>query len=282
VAIAFVYCNILSAIISIWGFMKLINQIMERRHSLFYFVVAPLFLIILTTGCLSEPSAQNSIVPQNSTIMPTLSSVLTPDPAENTPIMPVVQTTRQITSDDIKNHFLDIALGVETFGINKRIPKDISMDSTIPSDKELVQNFIFEFNDLSTSKDIFENIKTGAMGDLKIKFVNQDGMEYLPSNHKKFKSNNTITAMIDTDTNIIYVNSDLKGDQRNHTLLRSIYYSIGVKGDTLAYPDSLFYYDDNNNTKLTLLDKKAIEILFGKALWNGMSVDDIKQIIYLK
>lgn len=51
--------------------------------------------------------------------------------------------TPQITSDDIKTHFLDVASGVDTSGINKRMSKDISMDSTDAEDVELVQDFIF-------------------------------------------------------------------------------------------------------------------------------------------
>jgi hypothetical protein len=259
---------------------------MKKQFCTIYFI-GTLLLIILITGCISGSPPQNltltqtSPVIQNSIEITTPIPVPTPDSTKNTfPV--VVQTPPHITSDEIKTHFLDIALGVESFGINKRIPKDISMDSSIASDRELVQNFILEFNDLSTSQNIFENIKTGTMGDLKIHFVNQEGMKYLPSDHKKFKSNDIINAIIDSDNNLIYINNDLIGDKRNHTILRSLYYSIGVKGDTLAYPDSLFYYADNNNTQLTLLDKKAIEILFGKGIWNGMYVDDIKQVIYLK
>jgi hypothetical protein len=261
--------------------MKLINQLLERKKDIFYF--GTVLLIILSTGCLSESPTVTQNLTVNSTAITTPTPVLTLDSSKNTPIIPVVvQTPRQISSDDIKTHFLDIALGVETFGISKRIPRDISMDITTTSDTEIVQNFILEFNDLSTSKNIFENIKSGTMGDLQIKFIPQEGMKDLSSDFKKFKSNDIITAIIDTEANIIYINNNLIGDQRNHTILRSLYYSLGVKGDSLAYPDSLFYYDDNNNTRLTLLDKKAVEILFGKGIWNGMYVDDIKQVIYLK
>lgn len=51
----------------------------------------------------------------------------------------------------------------------------------------------------------------------------------------------------------------------------------GAKGFTFDYPDSLFYIEDNNNTKLTPLDKKALEILFGAGVKNGMNRDDIKK-----
>ena len=260
-------------------FMKLIKNLLERKICIFYFGIV--LLIILSTGCLSE----SSTVADNSTVIttPTITPIITPTPIQTPDSTPVVvQTPHQITSDEIKTHFLDIALGVETLEISKKIPTEIAMETNSDSDTEVVQNFILEFNDLSSSKDIFENIKSGTFGDLIIKFISQDGMKSLSSDFKKFKSNDTITAIIDDEANIIYINNNLKGNQRNHTILRSLYYSLGVKGDTLVYPDSLFYYGDNNNTKLTLLDKKVIEMLFGNGIWNGMVVADIKEVMYLK
>jgi hypothetical protein len=66
------------------------------------------------------------------------------------------------------------------------------------------------------------------MGDLKITFVPQEGLKSMNSTYKKFKSNDKITALFDSDTYILYINGNLVGDQRNHTLLRSLYDSVGA------------------------------------------------------
>lgn len=175
---------------------------------------------------------------------------------------------------------MDLAFGVDTLTINKNIPGVISTVTAGSGDKELIEKFILEFNDLSPSEKISENLKEGEMADLRIKFIPQDGMKDISSYDKVFKSNNVITSKIISDT--LYINNNLKGEERNHTILRSLYFIAGVKGNTLTYPDSLFYAGDNNTTRLAPLDEKALELLFGRGIENGMSVDDVKQVIYIK
>ncbi len=255
----------------------------KKKYSL---VIGILFLIILITGCTSPGSQTTSNMlnlttpTQPSTVVTTTVTTIITEVPQITSTAPLtaVQTPRAITSDDIKTHFMELAFGVETYRISKKIPYEISTGSASHSDKEVIQNFILEFNNLSKFDHISENIRDGTTGDLKIKFIPQEGMKDISG--KEFNSNGITTAKIGLDT--IYINNNLKGDQRNHTILRSLYFVCGIKGDTFAYPDSLFYYDDNNNTRLTLIDKKAVEIFYGAGVYNGMSVDDIKKVIYLK
>jgi hypothetical protein len=175
---------------------------------------------------------------------------------------------------------MDISFGDNPW-INKKIPWEISSGTAGDNDNDVIQGFILEFNDLSKSGKISENIRDGTTGDLKIKFISQEGMNDISSDVKTFKSNGITTAKI-ASGNIIYINNNLKGDQRNHSILRSLYYALGVKGETLVYSDSLFFYEENHNTRLSFIDKKAIELLFGQGINNGMTVDDVKKIMYFK
>jgi hypothetical protein len=211
------------------------------------------------------------------TVKPTVTQ---PQPETSTSTPAVTQTTRQITSEDIKTHFMDISFGDNPW-INKKIPWEISSGTAGDNDNDVIQGFILEFNDLSKSGKISENIRDGTTGDLKIKFISQEGMNDISSDVKTFKFNGITTAKIDSG-NIIYINNNLKGDQRNHSILRSLYYALGVKGETLVYSDSLFFYEENHNTRLSFIDKKAIELLFGQGINNGMTVDDVKKIMYFK
>jgi hypothetical protein len=251
-----------------------------------FLCVCLLIGIAFSSGCTNSSSqtssnVQNLSKPVSTSINTQITTIITEVPQVTLTTIPIiVQTPRGITSDDVKTHFMDLAFGVGSSTINKNIPLEISSDSASNSDKELIEKFILEFNDLSKSGRISENIKVGEMAALKIKFIPQQGMKDISNYDKMFKSNDIIISKI--TPNVIYVNNNLMGDQRNHTILRSLYYSLGVKGETLSYPDSLFYSDDNNNSKLSLIDKKAVEILFGEGVYNGMSVDDIKKIIYLK
>jgi hypothetical protein len=51
----------------------------------------------------------------------------------------------------------------------------------------------------------------------------------------------------------------------------------GSEEKTLVHPDSLFFYGDNNNPGLSIIDKKALELLFGQGVENGMSANDSKK-----
>ena len=259
-----------------------------------------LVLFAIISGCVSDSDSNSSSM--NPTIPATLTPTGTPSPTPRTqqepipvtttftqspqitltsnPANPTTQTTQRITSDDINTHFMDLAFGGGNSMIHKNIPWDISTGTAGKGDKELLEKFILEFNDVSQSGKISENLRDGTTGDLKIKFIPQEGMEDVASYDKIFKSNDIITAKISPE--IIYINNNLKGDQRNHTLLRSLYYQLGVTGDTLTYSDSLFFYDENSNTKLTLIDKKALEVFFGTGVKNGMNVDDVKKVVYIK
>ena len=238
------------------------------------------------SGCTNSSSQTSSNIPNLSTPTSTFettktTTIITKVPQiTSTTISITVQPPQAITSDDIKIHFMDLAFGVDALTINKFIPHEISIITSSDDDKELVEKFILEFNDLSKSGKISENLKEGEMAALRIKFIPQQGMKDISNYDKMFKSNDIITSKIIPNT--IYVNNNLKGEQRNHTILRSLYFMVGVNGETLNYPDSLFYSDDNNNTKLSQIDKKALEILFGGAVYNGMIVDDVKKVIYIK
>ncbi len=248
--------------------------------------IGMLFLIVLIAGCTSPgsrtlPDTPDSAIPTPpaALVTATITTVTTEEPpVTSTTPLAAAQTPRAITSEDIKTHFMDLAFGVETYRISKKIPSEISTGSASSGDKEVLQNFIFEFNTITKIYHISENIRDGKTGDLKIKFIPQEGMKDISG--KEFVSKGITTAKISQDT--IYINNNLKGDQRNHTLLRSLYFVAGIKGDTFTYPDSLFYFDDNNNTRLTLIDKKALEIFYGAGVNDGMTVDDIKKVIYLK
>ena len=80
----------------------------------------------------------------------------------------------------------------------------------------------------------------------------------------------------------IYLNADLKGDVRNHILVRSLFYEMGFVGDTRRYSDSVFYAEDNTNVNLTDADLQAIGIMYGTGLTHGMSAGDVKQAIYIR
>ena len=165
-------------------------------------------------------------------------------------------------------------------------PVTFSISGGTDSDKETIEAFFKDFNDLSQSVQLFENLKEGNSGQIQIKFLSPDGLgaiDMKSSNawlNKEFKSDGVTYAKV--KDNQIYINSALQGDARKHYLLLAILFELGFKGETLKYPDSIFYYQGNNVTGLSMVDEKAAQIMYGLGLYNGMTVDDVKKRVFLK
>jgi hypothetical protein len=257
-------------------------------HMVFFLAV-----LVLVSGCTT--TSQNQTTPQST---PTQSTVLTtiPPPITTTqqitsnPSLPPVTTTPSITSDDITQHFMDIAFGSGntqldrlTYNPTGQKPRDsLSIFNGNSADMALLQSFISEFNDLSATNQFSENIKTTSNADTVIQFIAQTGMDAIPTDSysKEFKSGSVSYAKI--GSGVIYINDNLKGDLRTHIILRSFLYELGCKGESLKYPDSMFYYEDNTNIRLSLIDKKAIQIMYGAGLYRGMTVADVKNVVNVK
>ncbi|MDD4138312.1 MAG: DUF2927 domain-containing protein [Methanoregula sp.] len=213
-------------------------------------------------------------------------------PAPVTPEIPVPQATTQLSSDEIKMLFMDLAYGPgnaylerwDAMENNGRIV--ISITANNNADIPLLVEAIRVFNSQSQTNQVSEQIKEGSTGDITIKFIAANGFDGIVINpsefltNREFKTGNLTTAKITHGT--IYLNGNLKGDLRNHTLIRSIFYELGFVGDTQKYPDSLFYAGENTNINLTDADRKAIEIMYGSGLTHGMTVDDVKRVVYIR
>jgi hypothetical protein len=239
-----------------------------------------------TPGNPGPAQVQNIPVQQSSGATPSVTAVPV------TIATPVPGTTAQVSLDDIKLHFMDLAFGSgnaylqrwKTTGNNDRIV--ISVSANADSDLVLLADAAKEFNSISATTQMSEMIKQGMNGDIAIKFIPGNGMSAIILNtsesmtNHEFQSNGTTIAKITQGT--IYIDADLRGDQRNHTLMRSLYYELGATGATTKYPDSLFYSGDNTNVNLTPVDRGAIGVMYGPGLSNGMTVDDIRKIVYIR
>lgn len=257
-------------------------------------IIIPFIIIIavLLGGCTSvENTSPGTAVtsalgtaPATTTPTSIASTIGTLVPAPTTSLPP------QLTSDDVNNHFMDLAFGGGNIYLERITtspnPITFSISGGTESDKATIEAFFREFNDLSQSVQLFENLKEGTSGQIQIKFLSPDGLEAIDmksSNawlNKEFKSNGIIYAKV--KDNQVYINSALQGDTRKHYILLAILFELGFKGETLKYPDSIFYYEGNNVTGLSVVDEKAARIMYGLGLYNGMTVDDVKKRVFLK
>lgn len=257
--------------------------------TIFPFII---IIAVLLGGC---TAMQNTPPDTTVTVAPSpvpSTIAATPIPSTASTQVQVTPTSRppQLTSDDVNNHFMDLAFGGGNIYLERITtspnPITFSISGGTDSDKATIEAFFKEFNDLSQSVQLFENLKEGNSGQIQIKFLSPDGLEAIDmksSNawlNKEFKSDGVTYAKV--KDNQIYINSALQGDARKHYILLAILFELGFKGETLKYPDSIFYYQGNNVTGLSMVDEKAAQIMYGLGLYNGMTVDDVKKRVFLK
>jgi hypothetical protein len=224
----------------------------------------------------------------------TLAGTPPPLPATSITVLP----TTPVSPDDIKVHFLDVAYGggnrlerLNYTADSQRVV--ISVSAAQDSDVSLIESTALAFNAVSQTNKISENIKQGTNGDITLKFIPESGMnaiqladvavsgKYNESlTRREFMSHGVSAAKIVRGT--AYINSNLKGEARNHTIARSILYEMGLTGETAKYADSIFYAGDNENVELSYLDRKVVEMMYEPGLVNGMTIDDLRKVIYIR
>ena len=59
------------------------------------------------------------------------------------------------------------------------------------------------------------------------------------------------------------MNSDLKDEERERWILRAALYNLGFYGETAKYPDSIFYAGTTNSSQLSVIDLKAVQLMYG-------------------
>ena len=72
-------------------------------------------------------------------------------------------------------------------------------------------------------------------------------------------------------THTVYINSDVKGNARIHWIRRLLLFELGFHGQTGNYRDSIFYSGSDTTTSLSKIDLKALELMYGTKISNGIS-----------
>ena len=102
---------------------------------------------------------------------------------------PTSQPTQQVSSDDIKLHFMDLAFGAGTTYLERWNRPDnngrivISVFAGDDSDAMLLSGAAREFDSLSQTIQLSDNIKDGLNGDIAIRFIPGEGMGDIAAEH---------------------------------------------------------------------------------------------------
>ncbi|MEI8330887.1 MAG: hypothetical protein WCF90_04440 [Methanomicrobiales archaeon] len=134
-------------------------------------------------------------------------------------------------------------------------------------------------------------MKQGEQGNIAIRFIPSNGLEAVNSDNtwRVYRNPSTgticylfrITSYQSFPTEMIYINSDLIGDGRTHWLLGGLLFELGLPGETITYPNSIFYAVDNGVNDMSPLDLKALQLLYGNKITKGMSLDDVRLFLLI-
>ncbi|MFA5332305.1 MAG: hypothetical protein WC342_07995 [Methanoregula sp.] len=219
----------------------------------------------------------------------------TPTKAATTKVTPtpVVYTTTQVNK-----LFLEAAFDQNTPTIAKLTSSSAKIAITgsyTDSDIAAISNFEQLFNTHSTTLTLPSAPVENNQGYIVINYLPETSLESLTkdTNYNNINTKQIInresggdigsiyrtTGYYSTNTNYIYLNSDLTDATRSHYAIRGILYNLGFPGETGSYKDSIFYSEPNLNVNLSTIDWKAVEVMYGTKIKNGMSMATVKSLV---
>jgi hypothetical protein len=256
----------------------------------FFSLLMLIILAVSLSGCIGgfPPGAARTTVPTPRVTTTVVEEILqtTATPVPSAPLtpaattVPATPTPTLASSSDIRSLYDDVAYSfgyrLERLHYDPSRPRVI-ISTTAASDEDiaLLERTAKDFNAASPTMKISENIKETGTGDLLIKYIPEKGFEAIkldevpengpfsdPLTRGELFQGNVPAAKIVRGT--IYINAELRGGARDHILVKSLMYEMGLTGETTEFPDSVFYAGENTNAVLTTADKKIITMLYAQ------------------
>jgi hypothetical protein len=230
----------------------------------------------------STNASQKNVTPAKATIKPgaTTAPKATTAKIKVTP----TPTPKSYSSTEIGNHLLDIAFGPDnskTVKPTKDLVAIACSGAYTDSDVDLLNTFISQFNSQSSTTKLSDNIQFTGRGDIPLDFLPEKMLNQIEIKngsyvYKDFDTGTTYFVRTDEKT---FLNSDLNGNKRKQWILRAVLYDLGFQGETAKYSDSLFYSGQNTVAQPNTVDWKAIQLMYGKKITNGMTKAQVKALV---
>ena len=261
------------------------------------FVIVPgicLLLVILASGCINNPSGPvpvtSSPVPPATpeplvTVLPAAPPGETVSPVTAIPTPLFTPEKKSYTTDEVNRHLVAI-IGTENSRIYKQsgnLRMGLEGQAT-DEDFKTVVAFNREFNNLAPNLHLPEEefalkkisgVIVSLLPEATLREVNRDTIR------KNVTVNGQVKYYIGTSGTQVYVNSDLKGDERKHYLVRAILEVLNFNGEDYAYPDSIFNPDAATVTQMSGLDAAAAKVLYSNRIASGMSPDEVRKALFM-
>jgi hypothetical protein len=201
-------------------------------------------------------------------------------------------TKTRMTSADLNKNFMRIAFGPDNTKIKKIADERISVaisGANNDNDTVIIEQFKDQFNNISYTNKFVDEVKSNDKGDIVVLFLPESSIKNIEQYDSTIISKNSKTGEINymqntiknqlTTTEVLYINSDYKGEKRTHWILRGLLSELGLVGETDDYTDSIFYSGSENTDRLSESDLKVIGLMYSKKITTGMTFDRVKALL---
>lgn len=254
--------------------------------------------VLLASGCsgTGSPGVSTNVAPSTVTTAATMIPVsvvpitLVSDTAAPTSVTPT--PVQAYTTNDINKHFVDVTFGPDTSRITKWTGDfvDIGISGAYTdTDVKILNNFSKLFNSYSSMKLASEVTEERMTANIVLRFLPESSLKNVNADDSwKIARNPEMDTIIfiykETpdilSSETIFINSDFRGDERTHWILRALLYELGFTGETGTYTDSIFYSGSGTTTSLSRIDLKVVELMYGKKITNGMTLSQVQDLLF--
>jgi len=261
-------------------------------------VVVIILATVLMSGILN-PAAGSGPTTPIPTIIPATTATAKPTTVAKTAVpttKPAATATTQksYSATEIGNHLLDLAFGPDNSVIKKasKNTTTISLSGSFhDADIDQLKAFTGRFNNVSSTVKLGSNIERNTPSDISLEFLSEKSLSQINDDKSgtiAYRDSLTgvpyfvrasVTRVAGRTDVTTYINADLKGADRDRWLLRALLYNMGFYGETAKYSESMFYAGTNNVTQPSEIDWRAIQLMYGQKIKNGMTKANVKSLV---
>ncbi|MCK9580508.1 MAG: hypothetical protein M0Q92_08665 [Methanoregula sp.] len=236
---------------------------------------------INSTGNQSPAMAVNKT---GATVTPTIKVTPKPTTTPAKVTVSAIPTAKAYSSADIGYHLIEIAFGPDSSKIQKANKSLVAVSYLGPykeTDVTILNDFIGQFNAYSATTKISTNVNFNSPADITLEFLPGESLNQLNSDltRASYKNVDSGTIYFIRSEEKTFINTDMSGNVRKRWIQRAILYDLGFSGETAKYSDSLFYTDTSLGNQMSSLDWKAIQLMYGKKITDGMTKAVVKTLV---
>ncbi|PKG32755.1 DUF2927 domain-containing protein [Methanoregula sp.] len=195
-------------------------------------------------------------------------------------------TANPNSKSDVNRRFQDVVFGNEAQYLNRWENRNVKLGVAgeyTREDLKTLHDFVIRFNNVSDTTHLTLPYESENQ-EFTIRFVPPSFFSTIDEDVADKVVRNTDTGEVYfadvtnknswVETDLIYINSRFKGEERKYLLLRALLYDMGFEGYS-DDPASIFYFNPRT-TELSEMDWAVIDLLYSKKFTYGESLSSVR------